>query len=83
MSDSQTTIEGWAILELFGHNKIAGFVTTAIIGTSGMFRIDVPALDGTPGYTRFYGPGAVYSLTLVTEALARAARTRPAADRPS
>ena len=73
MSESQTVIEGWAIVELFGHNKIAGHVTTAIIGTSGMLRIDVPAVGETPGYTRFYGPGAIYSLTLVTEELARAA----------
>lgn len=73
MSESQTTIEGWCICELFGHNKIAGYVTTAIIGTSGMLRVDVPELDDTPGYTRFYGPGAIYSLTLVTEDLARKA----------
>ena len=73
MSDSQTPIEGWAIVELFGHNKIAGYVTTAIIGTSGMLRVDVPEVDEMPAYTRFYGPGAVYSLTLVTEDIARAA----------
>lgn len=73
MSESQTVIEGWCIVELFGHNKIAGYVSTAIIGTSGMLRIDVPEVDGSPAYTRFYGPGAIYSLTLVTEELARAA----------
>jgi hypothetical protein len=78
---AQTPIEGWAILELFGHNKIAGYVTTAIIGTSGMLRVDVPELEEMPGYTRFYGPGAIYSLTLVTEDLAKAAlrELRPAA----
>jgi hypothetical protein len=65
--DTPTTIEGWAIVELFGHNKIAGYITTAIIGTSGMLRCDVPTTEGAPGYTRFYGPGAIYSLTLVTE----------------
>jgi hypothetical protein len=81
MSESHTDIEGWCIIELFGHNKIAGYVTTAIIGTSGMLRVDVPEVDGAPAYTRFYGPGAVYSLTLVTEDLAKAAlrEIRPAA----
>ena len=73
MSESHTVIEGWAIIELFGHNKIAGYVTTAIVGTSGMLRVDVPTMDDMPGYTRFYSPGAVYSLTLVTEELARLA----------
>jgi hypothetical protein len=38
-----------------------------------MVRCDVPAVDASPAYTRFYGPGAIYSLTLVTEAVARAA----------
>jgi hypothetical protein len=72
-SESQTVIEGWAIIELFGHNKIAGYVTTAILGTSGMLRVDIPEVDEAPAYTRFYGPGAIYSLTLVTEEIARAA----------
>ncbi len=78
---AQTPIEGWAILELFGHNKTAGYVTTAIIGTSGMLRVDVPELEDAPGYTRFYGPGAIYSLTLVSEDIAKAAlkEIRPAA----
>ena len=71
--DAQTPLEGWAIIELFGHNKIAGYVTTAMIGTSGMLRVDVPEMDDSPAYTRFYRPGAVYSLTLVTEELVRAA----------
>lgn len=81
MSEAQTIIEGWAIVELFGHNKIAGYVTTSIIGTSGMLRVDIPAVDDMAAYTRFYGPGAIYSLTLVEEAIAREALAsiRPAA----
>ena len=73
MSDAQTPIEGWAIVELFGHNKIAGYVTTAIIGISAMLRVDVPEVETMSAYTRFYGPGAIYSLTLVTEDIAKAA----------
>ena len=73
MSESQTVIEGWAILDLFGHQQCAGYVSTAIVGTSGMLRVEVPAVDDLPPYTRFYGPGAIYSLTMVTEELARAA----------
>ena len=81
MSDNQTEIEGWAILDLFGHQQCAGYVRTVIIGTSGMLRVDVPEVDDLPAYTRRYGPGAIYSLTLVTEELARAAvrQLRPSA----
>ena len=73
MSDVQTPIEGWAVLDLFGHQHCAGYLSTVIVGTSGMFRIEVPLVEGQPAFTRFYSPGAVYSLTLVTEDLARAA----------
>jgi hypothetical protein len=40
----QTAFDGWAIVELFGHQKIAGFVTTQYFGTACMFRVDVPEL---------------------------------------
>ena len=79
-TDGATPIEGWAVMDLFGHSKLAGYLTTVVIGTSGMFRVDVPAIDDDqPAYTRFIGPGAIYSFTLVTEEVARAAlkRIRP------
>lgn len=34
----------WAILEIFGHQKYAGFVSVQTFGTASMFRLDVPAL---------------------------------------
>ncbi len=67
MSESHTDIEGWAIVDLFGHQHLAGYVSTVIIGTSGMLRCDVPAIDDRPAFTRFLGPGAIYSLTLTTQ----------------
>jgi hypothetical protein len=36
--------ESWAVVELFGHAKEVGFVTTEYFGTAGLFRIDVPEL---------------------------------------
>jgi hypothetical protein len=66
-------IEGWAILDLFGHSHLAGHVSTCMVGTSALFRVDVPEEQGQPGYTRFVGPGAIYSLTMVSEEVARAA----------
>ena len=36
--------EGWAIVELFGHAKEIGFVTTQYYGTACLFQIDVPEL---------------------------------------
>jgi len=46
MMDQQTTakFEGWAVIELFGHNREAGYVTTQYFGDKAMFQIDVPEL---------------------------------------
>jgi hypothetical protein len=43
MSDQAApTFEGWAILELMGHRKLAGFLSEATIGGASFVRIDVP-----------------------------------------
>lgn len=36
--------KGWALVELFGHQKVAGHVQTVSFGTGVMFQIDVPSL---------------------------------------
>ena len=71
----------WAIVELYGHNKIAGLVTDDTWGGAAFLRVDVPATSTQAGFTKFYGPGAIYCMTPVSEALARLAaesmRPRP------
>ena len=42
-------LEAWALVEIFGHDKIAGLVTSRKFGTSIMFQVDVPKVDG-PGF---------------------------------
>lgn len=71
---------GWAVLELLGHRRLAGYVSEATVAGVGMLRIDVPAdEDGHPAVTQIYAPSAVYCLTPVGEAEARGAarRNRP------
>lgn len=36
---------GWCILEIFGHQRYAGYLTAEPMGQAVMFRIDVPALE--------------------------------------
>jgi len=67
------SFDSWAIVELFGHQKIAGRVTEAAIGGCSFVRVDVPALDGAEAFTKFFGNGAIYSMTPTSEAVARAA----------
>lgn len=42
MEQAQAKFEGWAVVELFGHQREIGFVTTEYFGASALFRIDVP-----------------------------------------
>ncbi len=68
--------ETWAILELFGHQRIAGKASEATIGGCAFLRIDVPEHAGREAFTKYYGNGAIYSMTPVTEQVARAALER-------
>lgn len=69
---------GWAILELMGHRRLAGYVTEQEVAGQGMLRLDVPGADGRAA-TQFYSPAAVYCITPTTEdvATAVAASRRP------
>jgi hypothetical protein len=48
----QANFEGWAILEIFGHQRYAGYVCTQAFGTAVMFRLDVPALEARERTTK-------------------------------
>jgi hypothetical protein len=74
-------LESWAIVELFGHSQIAGYVTEQTIGGAAFIRVDVPAVNGQQEFTKFYGGSAIYAITPTTEQIALAAvrnlRIRP------
>jgi hypothetical protein len=38
----ETKYEEWCIVELYGHNRIAGLVSEQVIGGAAMVRVDVP-----------------------------------------
>ena len=42
MSENVNTFEGWAILELMGHRRLAGLLSETQIGGAAFIRIDVP-----------------------------------------
>ena len=67
------TFEAWAIVELFGHQKIAGKLTEQSIGGCHFIRVDVPAFEDRPALTKLYTQGAIYGITFVSEQIAQAA----------
>jgi hypothetical protein len=71
-----TTFDTFAIVDLFGHAKIAGRVSEQVIAGTTMLRVDVPSVGDTPAFTRYYGGAAVYSITPVSEEIAKAAAER-------
>lgn len=62
----------WALVELFGHQKIVGMVTETTLAGGAFLRVDVPALNGKPGYTRFINPSSVYAINPLSEEAAMA-----------
>ena len=84
MNETDKKFEAWGLLELFGHQRIAGKLSEETIGGCHFIRIDVPELpaaesdnyrparQATPAYTRYFTNGAIYSMTPTSEAVARA-----------
>lgn len=76
MSEEITTFEGWCIVELMGHNVIAGYCTEQVIAGTAMLRVDVPAVSDVSAYTKYFASSAIYGITPVTEDAGKEAATR-------
>lgn len=76
MHEEHKPFEEWAIVELMGHRQIAGRVSETTLAGAPMLRIDIP-VDPDPGevgekfFSQFYGPQAIYCLTVTTDDVAR------------
>lgn len=64
----ENKFEQYAVVELFGHQVIAGMVSEQVIGGQGFVRVDVPAVNGSQAFTKFYGAGAIYAISPCDEA---------------
>ena len=61
----------WCIVELFGHNRIAGKCSEQNIAANNFLRVDVPTTSKQSGFTRFLSASAIYAINPVTEEVAR------------
>lgn len=71
MKDQSEKFEAWAIIELMGHQRIAGRVSEMTLGSNSMLRVDVPETDQQPEFSRIFNPSALYAINPVTEEFAR------------
>jgi hypothetical protein len=72
----QPELKDWALVELFGHQRIVGYMSQQTFPSGVLIRVDVPDLtkDGEiirKGFTRYFGLGAIYSITPVDEETVR------------
>ena len=79
--------EGWAVVEMLGHRKLAGKVSEQVIAGSALVRVDVPetqqtkavagyggsVVESTPAYVKLIGVGSIYCITPCSEEIARRA----------
>lgn len=61
----------WGILELFGHNKIAGRISEQTIGGTSFVRVDVPATEEQPAFSKTFHGNAIYAFNWTTEETAK------------
>lgn len=65
-------LKSWALVELYGHARIVGWLTRNPPEMPDMVRVDVPDLmkDGKierKGFTRYFGINALYAVTPINE----------------
>lgn len=83
---TENSFDQWAIVELMGHQQIAGRVTEQSIGGAAFIRVDVPEQPAkpkreqwdsdqpmVPAYTRFLSGGAIYAINPCSEGVAKLA----------
>ena len=61
----------YALVELFGHQRIVGFVSEYQLGGESFVRVDVPQIEDVAGFTRLFGKGAIYAINPLTEDVAK------------
>lgn len=58
-----TTFEHWGLVELMGHQRVAGLISEVSLAGKGFVRVDVPDQKGQTQFSRFYSPDAVYCIS--------------------
>jgi len=64
--------ESWAVIELFGHQQMAGLVTEQTFGPATFFKVSVPETPTQPAFDRLVNPSSIYAINPVTEEVAKA-----------
>ena len=63
---------GWAVVELLGHRRLAGYVSTESLADAAFLRVAVPTPKGG-AIVQWVSPTSVYAITPATEETVRRA----------
>lgn len=68
INSTDEALDMWAFVEVMGHSKIAGRLTTRKLGVQVMLQVDVLKPDGSAvAFSKLYSPASIFSITPVTE----------------
>jgi hypothetical protein len=70
---AEQKFEGWCVVELFGHQQIAGYVSEQVFGGGAFVRVDVPVTDHAEAHTKLFGEKAIYAIHPCAEEMAKQA----------
>ena len=73
---SEEKFEQWCIIEIMGHQRLAGLASEFTLGGQSMVRVDVPAVKGRQAFTQLIGVQAIFRLSFVDKDVALAAAER-------
>ncbi len=66
----------WAIVEVMGKTRYAGFVTEQVVAGAHFLRVDVPDVPGQKGFTKLLAPSSLFAVTPAQEDIVRAVATQ-------
>lgn len=68
--ESKSKFDQWCVVELMGHQRIAGKVTEESHFGVALMRVDVPEVEGRGAFTKYFGGNAIYAVTPTSEEIA-------------
>lgn len=76
LQPAEEKLTAWALIELFGHQRVVGRMIVDPPEFPGMVRVDVPDLlkdkkTVRKGFTRYLGRASIYGVTPISEEMVR------------
>lgn len=71
LNHNDENLDCWALVEIFGHTKVAGRCTSRKVGVNVMIQVDVPKGDTEFSHSQLFSPSAIFSINPTTESWCR------------